>query len=168
MDRSKCIKVLTYIYLFPFIVIIGFNVFNSLTRTTYFELYQYIESAKYKWDNPILILIATAAVLLLLFFIIQTKKPSVDNISKISLMWAGSFCLGAVLLFRCIAKCDSEFLSLAAKNFLQDDYQALMAGGYLYHYPFQLGFTAVMEFVYKIFGTENFIVFELLSIISNL
>ncbi len=165
MDRSKCIKVLTYIYLFPFIVIIGFNVFNSLTRTTYFELYQYIESAKYKWDNPILILIATAAVLLLLFFIIQTKKPSVDNISKISLMWAGSFCLGAVLLFRCIAKCDSEFLSLAAKNFLQDDYQALMAGGYLYHYPFQLGFTAVMEFVYKIFGTENFIVFELLNIV---
>lgn len=165
MNRSKLIKVLTFIYLVPFIFIIGFNVFNSLTRTTYFDLHQYIESAKYKWDNPIITLIAAAVILWLLFFIIQIKTFDANKIAKISLIWAGSFCLCAVLLFRCIAKCDSDFLSKAAIEFLQGNYQSFEAGGYLHQYPFQLGFTAVMELIYKIFGVENYIVFELLNIV---
>lgn len=164
MNRSKLIKVLTFIYLIPFIFIIGFNVLNSLLRITYFELHQYIENARYKWDNPFITLIASAALLWLLFHLLW-KNTDTEKITRLSLVWAGSFCLGAVLLFRCIAKCDSEFLSLSATEFLEGNFDALTPGGYLFNYPFQLGFTAIMELGYKIFGVENYIVFELLNIL---
>ncbi len=167
MNRAKLIKTLTFIYLIPFIIIIGFNVINSLTRTTYFEMHQYIESAKYKWDNPLLVLVAAGAAVLLLFFFVQIKNINADKLTKIALIWVGGFCLGAVLLFRCIAKCDSDFLSQIAIDFLNGDYM-IGEGGYLYNYPFQLGFVFILELGYKIFGIENYIVFELLNIVCIL
>ncbi len=162
MKKAKIVRILTYIYWIPFSAIVLFNTFNSLLRTTHFEPYQYVEIAKYKWDHPMIILLLIALIVFLFRFISSVNSKTMK---KMSLAWAFAASLGSVLLFRCIAKCDSGFLNEIAIQFMQNNYQAFAAGEYLYMYPFQLGFTAIMELVYKIFGIENFIVFELINII---
>lgn len=164
MKEAKIVRVLTYIYWIPLSVIVLLNAFNSLLRTTYFDLHQYVEIAKYKWDRPLLVLFLTM-IMIFFFCVILKINADMRTIKKAVLFWAGIVSLGSVLLFRCIAKCDSGSLNEIAIQFLQDNYQAFEAGEYLYMYPFQLGFTAIMELIYRIFGIENFIVLELINIV---
>lgn len=164
MKEVKLVKILTYIYWLPFSAIVLFNTINSLFRTTYFDLYQYTEIAKYKSDNLIFILLSLI-IALFLFRLILNKNLKTTKMKRVLLAWVWGVSLGSVLLFRCIAKCDSGFLNEIAIQFLQNNYQAFTTGGYLYMYPFQLGFTAIMELIYRVFGIENFMVFELINIL---
>ncbi len=165
MKEFRIIKILTYFYLIPFAIIILFQVLNSLLRTTYFDLHQEIEIAKYKWDQPLIVLLVTVVALGIVYLLLNNRGLNTKRLQSIVLVWAGAVSLGCVLLFRCIAKCDSGFLNEIAIQLLQNNYQAFEAGEYLYMYPFQLGFTAVMELIYRIFGIENYIVFELVNIV---
>lgn len=63
MNRQKGIKILTYFYLLPFGIMVLFNIFNSLLRTTYFDLYQYVEAARYRWDAPLFLIAVSAGIL---------------------------------------------------------------------------------------------------------
>ena len=69
MKQEKIVRVLTYFYMVPLAVMIIFNAVNSLLRTTYFELYKDMETAKYRWDNPLLVLISSGVLLVLLYLI---------------------------------------------------------------------------------------------------
>ena len=162
---QKIIKILTLLYLIPFAVMIVFNTVNSLLRTTYFDLYQVMETAKYKWDNPFILLIASAGVIICFYFLMRTKWMKKIPIERLALVYSAVLCLFIVLLFRCVATCDSSLISDIAIEFLQKNYQAFEQGEYLYRYSFQIGFTALLELIYQIFGVENFIVFQLINIL---
>ena len=168
MNRQKGIKILTYFYLLPFGIMVLFNIFNSLLRTTYFDLYQYVEAARYRWDAP-LFLIAVSAGILAFFYLLRRqgwdKKSS--NV-KLATGCSGIICLVIVLLFRCEVSCDSEALSNFAIEFMQGNYHAFERGEYLYRYPFQIGMVSLLELIYSVFGVENFIVFQLVNIVSIL
>ena len=166
MKQEKFIKILTYFYIIPFAVMVFFNTINSLLRTTYFELYQIVETAKYKWDQPFFVILFTAIILLALYLSCKKKLLDRFDLNKLSVIFGGLFSLCIVLLFRCEATCDSSLISDIAIEFSQDNYAAFEQGGYLYSYSFQIGFAALLELIYRIFGIENFIVFQLLNIIS--
>ncbi|MDE7333529.1 MAG: glycosyltransferase family 39 protein [Lachnospiraceae bacterium] len=168
MKEQRFVKILTCFYLVPFALMIGFNIVNSLLRTTYFELYQVMETAKYKWDNPVLVLLVSVGILFLFYWIMKSEWMGKRDVRKLMLVHGGSICLFIVLLFRCVVTCDSGLISDIAVKFLEGNYEAFVQGQYLYMYPFQIGLAAVLEFIYLVFGIENFIVFELLNIISIL
>ncbi len=165
MKEFRIIKILTYFYMIPFAIIILLQVLNSLLRTTYFDLHQEIEIAKYRWDQPLIVLLVTAVALGIVYLLLNNRGLNTKRLQYMALAWAGAVSLCSVLLFRCIAKCDGGFLNEIAIQLLQNNYQAFEAGEYLYMYPFQLGFTAVMELIYRFFGIENYIVFELVNIV---
>ena len=110
MNRQKGIKILTYFYLLPFGIMVLFNTFNSLLRTTYFDLYQYVEAARYRWDAP-LFLIAISAGILAFFYLVRRrgwdKKSS--NV-KLATGFSWIICLVFLLLFRREVGCDSAAL----------------------------------------------------------
>lgn len=166
MKQEKFIKILTYFYIIPFAVMVFFNTINSLLRTTYFELYQIVETAKYKWDQPFFVILFTAIILLALYLSCKKKLLDRFDLNKLSVIFGGLFSLCIVLLFRCEATCDSSLISDIAIEFSQDNYAAFEQGEYLYSYSFQIGFAALLELIYRIFGIENFIVFQLLNIVS--
>lgn len=165
MKEKKIVRIITYFYLVPFLVIVAFNAGNSLIRTGYFDLYQYVEIIQYDWNNPILTVLFSVAVVLLVRFVLSRKQLTTELLCRASLLWAGGISLMAVLLFRAIAKCDSEALSDAAVQFAQNNFEAFKAGEYFYMYPFQLGYTAFMELIYRLFGLENYIVFQLINMV---
>ncbi len=166
MKRDKMIRVLTYFYLIPLACMVVFNTVNSLLRTTYFDLYKDMETAKYKWDSPILLLLLSIGIFALLYLVWKSDWIKRINSTKLAVCFAGLCSLLFVLLFRCIVTCDSESLSKIAIEFCQNRYGAFEQGAYLYCYSFQLGMTALLEVIYRIFGIENYIVFQLLNVIS--
>ncbi len=166
MNRQKIIRVLTYFYLVPLAVMVIFNTFNSLLRTTYFELYKDMETAKYKWDNPFLVLAAASVILVFLFLL--WKKRLLDRVSSlpvIAVCFGGVCSLVIVLLVRGTAICDGETISEIAVEFMQGNYVAFEQGEYLFNYSFQIGMTALLELIYRIFGIKNYLAFQLINVV---
>lgn len=179
MKSQKGARILTCFYLLPFSLMVFFNIGNSLLRTTYFDLYQYVEAARYRWNNPLLLIAATGVFLWILYSVLKARDdqsgcqarlasfmfPKKVNVAKLAIGFSGMISLISVLLFQCLVSADSEALSDIAIEFLQGNYQAFERGEYLYVYPFQIGMTALLEFIYRIFGIENFIVFQMINIV---
>lgn len=161
--EKKLVYVLTMLFWLPLTLVIGFNVINSFLRTGYFELDQYVEIVKWKWDNPLFMIMGTIVWLMVLFWVVYYKKSAAEKLLKVALWVAGIISTLAILLFRSIAKCDSEFVSNAAIQFLENNYEAFSQGEYLYMYPFQIGLTALLEGIYRIFGVQNYIVFQMIN-----
>lgn len=147
----------------PFFAVCFFNTANSLLRTGYFETGQYVEIIKYRWNNLLITLFLSIVLLSVLVVGMRCKTVRKECVKRLSIVWTGVICLISILLFRAVAKCDSEFLSEAAVQFMEGNYTAFQEGEYLYMYPFQLGYTAFMELIYKMFGVENYIVFQLIN-----
>lgn len=166
MKSEKFIRILTYFYIIPFAIMVFFNTINSLLRTTYFELYQVVEAARYQWDKSFMVILLTVIVFLVIYLTMKKKLLDKFNINQLSVIYAGLFSLCIVLMFRCQATCDSSLISDIAIRFSQNNFESFEQGGYLYSYSFQIGFAALLELIYRIFGIENFIVFQLLNIIS--
>lgn len=163
--RQKTIYVLTMFFWMPLWLIVTLNSLNSFLRTGYFELGQDVEIVKWKWDNPLWLLLGVIVWMGLIYWLACRKKVATRQLQKLAIGIAGGSSLLAILLFRSIAKCDSEFVSNAAIQFLQNNYEAFAVGEYLYRYPFQIGVTALLELIYGIFGVQNYIVFELINLV---
>ena len=167
MRGQKIVRVLTYFYLVPLAVMVVFNTVNSCLRTTYFELYKDMETAKYKWNHPFFLLLILGLLIAVLY--VLWKKRWYDRASWLpvaSVVFGGAFSLMVVLLVQGTAICDGKTLSDIAVEFMQGNYRAFEQEGYLYHYSFQIGMTALLEIIYRIFGIENYLSFQILNVIG--
>ncbi len=165
--RQKLVKALTSLYLVPLALMVVFNTFNSLFRTTYFELYKDMETAKYKWDQPFLVLMASAVLLFVIYLVCKTKWFEKNSHYLLAaVLFSGIVSAFIVLTVRGIAICDGDALSNIAVEFMRNNYEALSEGEYLFNYSFQVGMVALLELVYQIFGIENYLVFQLMNVIS--
>lgn len=168
-------KKLTYFYMLPLLIVFAANCIFSLLKTTYFDLYAVLEVPKYKSDHPLLLIILMAAFWVLLYCLYEGLQKYLslqrqDRIRRttmiISGVWAASLSLFFVLLFRCGVVCDSKSLSDIASAFMRNDFSAFARGEYLHHYSFQLGMIALLETIYRLFGVENFLAFQLINVIA--
>lgn len=162
-------KKLTYFYLIPTgLVLLVASIF-SLFKTTYFELYMVNEVPSYKSDHPVLLAFLLLIVGIFAYRInkyLECKSIRQNRVCLIACGWAVLVSLFFVLLFRCGVVCDSGFLSEYAVEFMQENYEAFEWGSYLHHYPFQLGMIAFLELVYRLFGVENYLAFQMINVIS--
>ena len=103
---------------------------------------------------------------------IVVKKEKVYPLSKsmkYALLWAAEVCLYIVLVVRGKATNDALSLDKIINQFMQGDFTELTnKGGYLYIYPFQIGYVAVGQLLYILFGASNYIVYQLLNIVAVL
>ena len=167
--RKKIVKLLTAFYLIPLGIMVLFNAVNSLLRTTYFDLYKDMETAKYKWDDPILLLIVTGIVLFLLYRLSITEWFwRTGKLSLTALLFGTGVSLVIVLLVRGTAICDGETVSKIAISFMQGNYDAFRQGEYLYNYSFQIGLTAFLEVLYHLAGVENYLAFQIINVAAVL
>ena len=165
---QKITKTLTYFYIVPLFAMIFFNTINSLLRTTYFDQYRDVEVAMYRWDSPVIVLFWIVIILGGIGFIHKKSTLSSLHLNRASLIFAGLFCLYFILLFRAEVTCDSSLISKLVIEFMHENYTAFSQGGYLYSYSFQIGFAALLELIYRLFGVENYITFQILNILSIL
>lgn len=164
-------KKLTYFYLIPLTLLFMANCVFSLLETTYFSPYMHIELPEYKSDHPLVMLCLFSALLLLMLPFcrhLENSRISLRGSTFLSCLWAGALSTFFVFVFRCGVVCDSEQVSDIAVQVMQGNYEGFAKGAYLHHYPFQLGLVAILELVYRLFGVENFLAFQLLNVIAIL
>lgn len=80
-------------------VMIFFNIVNSLLRTTYFDLNQYMETAKYKWDNSLFVLCIS---LLILVFYISFLKGNIKTFEQGGYLYSYIFQAGVTALLEAV------------------------------------------------------------------
>lgn len=160
-------KKLTFFYLIPLWIIFLINCFFSLLKTTYFDLYMVIELPKYKKDHP-LILLATLvmflAAMLLFYRYFEKHFIKMKNLTVAVCIYAAVISSFFVLLFKCGVVCDSGLVNNIVIQVMEGNYEAFERGAYLHHYPFQLGLVAMLEILYRLFGVENFLVFQFINV----
>lgn len=85
------------------------------------------------------------------------------------LLYVLVFCVWWVFAAKVIPLGDQNSVCEAAKGFRNGDYSMLTRDSYekyLYIYPHQLGLTALLEFLFALFGDGNYLAFELLNCVG--
>lgn len=167
--RETFIYILTLCYMLPLSVILTVNMFSSMIQTTYMELYLDTEKPSYKADLPVLLILLT-----LIFIVIcgiYLKKHKADEstaaaFEKAALIFSAVLCLFIIFLFRVGIASDSQSVSNAAVEFLNGKYRTFFDNNYLFRYSHQLSMVVYFELIYYIFGVENFIVLQVINVIS--
>lgn len=167
--KQRILKILTACYLIPLSAVLLFNAGNSLLRTTYFDLYDDMNTARYRWDHPLAVLAVAVLILAILLLVSRTKWFRDGKQNHFAWIFAGVGCLFSlviVLLVQGTAICDGGTISSIVVQFMRDDYSAFQQGEYMYNYSFQIGFAALLELIYRIFGMENYLAYQIFNCIA--
>ena len=184
MRKHDITEILTWIYFVPFSVIIFLILGAGLFTTIYYDLYQEADLPRFGKENIPLLLICTCAVLLLLTWmrnrtgliselpvrkIVQGRMYPMSRMMRTALIWCAAVSLYLILIVRGLATNDALQLDKIINAFMQGDYSSVTGqGGYLFVYPFQIGYVAAGQLLYVLFGASNYLVYQLLNLIAIL
>ena len=85
------------------------------------------------------------------------------------LCWTLAFTVWWVFAAKCIPVGDQASVCTSAEGFLAGDYSMLTMDSYeryLYIHPHQLGLTALIELIFAVFGSGNYMAFQLLNCVG--
>lgn len=157
------------IYIFSFSIIL-FLVINSFLFTSYMPsiVDNKMEKTYFYRDNIfisiiVLILFISLGVLIKKCKIKHSTKKRIINyflilIGIVNIIW--------IFMANYSLRADSDSCFLAAKNFSNGNYNCLNQGEYLYFFPFQLGLVFFEQCLYKVFGTNTLMAFQVINCIS--
>lgn len=142
---------------------------TSFFTTIYYDMHSDVDWPKYGKENILLLLILLAAVFVVYIFFYKNsffeKKPKAFLI--LSLAFLVFYCLFLILVITPQPVNDSKTLDDIIHAFMDGDYSALTdKGGYLFVYPFQLGYVAFGQIMTRIFGAGNYFAWDIAQLIS--
>jgi len=143
---------------------------TSAVTTIYYDYGCDNDWPHYGRENILLLLLLCVGVV---FVFMVLKKRSVFKQKRGPLIFALGFCVAycLVLIFaiRPLPVNDSKTLDDIINSFMVGDYSSLTGKeGYLYIWPFQLGYVAFGQVMCTIFGIGNYIAWDLVQLISIL
>lgn len=161
-------RVISVLGLLLFGVLTGISLFTTVYFATTYEEIPY-----QKADSFVVVLLFGACFVLLMELAASwILKKAEGQEKRIRLL------LGAVLLYtlafgiywvfaaKCIPLGDQASVCAAAEGFRNGDYSLMTQNSYeryLYIHPHQLGLSALIEIVFALFGTGNYLAFEILN-----
>ena len=151
--------------------------------TIAFELNSEADLPRFHAENIPLLFVCIIIVSAILIFIrrntVLLSDRSTDSphkkrfpggrLSACVLTAVSAFCLFLILGVHGLATTDALTLDGIINSFMQGDYSSLTEpGGYLFIYPFQLGYVAIGQLLYILAGPSNYLVYQLLNLVSIL
>jgi 4-amino-4-deoxy-L-arabinose transferase-like glycosyltransferase len=143
---------------------------TSIVTTIYYEYACDYDWPHYGRENILLLLLLCAGVV---FVLMVLKNKGVFTSSKgpliFGLVFCTVYCLILILAIRPLPVNDSKTLDNIINAFMVGDYTELTSNsGYLYIWPFQLGYVAFGQIMCTIFGIGNYIAWDLVQLLSIL
>jgi hypothetical protein len=175
----KAVRVLTWVWFIPFLAAVLVLFFVSIFTTVYYDFDQQVDLPRFSRENIPLLLLLILAVLVCLYLLKNRtgvlsvwkadrtepgKSTPLSPVMRAVLWMVTAVSLYFILFMRGIATSDAKMLDGIINQFMQGDYSALTPGGYLYANPHQLGYVAVGQLLYLLFGQNNYTVYQLLNI----
>ena len=145
-------------------LILGFSFFTTI----YYKMNEENDKPFYGFENiPLLVLLMG---LILFGFYLLWKKGVLANYKKFAicgLIFCLAYCLLLIFSIRPLPVNDSEMLDDIISSFVKGDYSKLTnKGGYLFIWPFQLGYVFFGEMMTSFFGAGNYLAWDLIQLVS--
>lgn len=153
------------------IFFIAFLCLVSLVSTTYFNTEtSFAERPGYRMDSLHWNLLFLLFFFLLLYLL--NRKQLLDRIpTKLLAFLAVCFVVGVSFLWVAVShtypEADQKAVSWVAWLMSQNNFLFFEHGKYMQIYPNQLGLAAILEFLYRLLGSENWKAFMYLTALSN-
>ncbi|MBE5823696.1 MAG: hypothetical protein E7308_06460 [Butyrivibrio sp.] len=140
----------------------------STFTTIYYDMHYDVDWPQYGKENIPLLLILVAAVFAILFLLHKKQVFEKDRLLLvISLLFILGYCMMLIISITPQAVNDSKLIDDVINQFAQGDYSSLTgAGGYLYTWPFQLGYVGFGQVMYSLFGPSNYFAWDIVQLIS--
>jgi hypothetical protein len=173
------VNIVMLIWYIPFTVALFLVLAVSSATTIYYDFDQQSDLPRYMRENIPLLLVLVFAILCLLQYLrrktslftgrmqgeaVPGKRLPLSCTMRAALFFAASVSLYLILIIRGLAVNDGLIMDGIINQFMQGDFSELRGGGYLAVYPFQIGYIAVGQLLYVLFGPSNYIVYMLLNI----
>ncbi len=167
---NKAINIFNRIIAFCLFVAALVVIAVSSVTTIYYDMHYDVDWPQYGKENiPVLILLL--CVVLGVFFAIY-KKNLFERCRLfwiIGLVFICSYCLMLVLAIHPQAVNDSKTLDDIINRFMEGDYASLTdKGGYLFTWPFQLGYVLFGQWMHTLFGPSNYFAWDMVQLLSVL
>lgn len=151
-----CKRIIVIISIIVLLILTAMN----LVITGYFDA-NYLEYTRFRMG----IFVLTVPATILLFLLVnRLSKTNICNkrfaivISSVALAFSFLFSLYWAYASKSFLFGDRLEVSNVAVNFLKNDFSDYSKGRYLCWYPFQTGIITIIEFFYKLFGTNPLVI----------
>lgn len=142
----------------------------SSVTTIYYDMHCENDWPKYGIENIPLLLLFLAVVFAVLWLMNKQQLFERDRLLIIiALGVITAYCLMLILVIHPQAVNDSKTLDTIINQFMIGDYSSLTEiGGYLFIWPFQLGYVGFGQIMYLLFGESNYFAWDIVQLISIL
>ena len=166
-EKEKLVKGMIRIVILAIIFILIFLGIMATILTAYFgNTYEsYTEKILYKTDHILIQIVGIIIGIVLIYGIYQLFLRCKNKyiLIALSLLYvAASVCW--ILMSKSPLRADARVVEACAREFVEGNFLYLHFGQYLYNHPLQLGIVLAMEFVYRITGMDNAIIFKFLNV----
>ncbi|WP_026662586.1 hypothetical protein [Butyrivibrio proteoclasticus] len=144
---------------------------TSFLTTIYYDMHEDVDFPHYVKEN-IPLLLACMVIVFAAFFLLNQRDffaKRYKGLITLALCFCVAYCLTLILSIKPLPVTDAMTIDGILKEFAQGDYSSLTEkGGYLFIWPFQLGYIFFGEIVDNIFGHGNYMAWDILLMISIL
>lgn len=122
-----------------------------------------------KENIPLLLILLIASIAIIIFLRKKNVFKAYKKLAIGGIIFVAAYCLMLIFAIRPLPVNDSKMLDDIIQSFVAGDYSELTSkGGYLFIWPFQLGYVLFGELVTNVFGAGNYIAWDLLQLLSIL
>lgn len=143
----------------------------STVTTIYYDMGSDVDWPHYGRENILLLAILVVAVIAV-FYLLKSKgffEKSSGILAIIGLFFVTFYCMLLILGIKPQAVNDSKTLDDIINQFADGNYSSLTdKGGYLFIWPFQLGYVAFGQFMVTVFGKSNYFAWDIVQLLSIL
>ncbi len=159
----KLFRRLSMIFFVPFTVLCGIILISSTITTIYYDTDQGADLPRFGSQNYIVLILGVLVFSLVAYFVREKELYK-----KAFLVFASEFlfCFFIISTARATAVTDGLTLDNIINDFNNGIYDSLLKGGYLYVYPFQIGYVSIGQLIGHIFGPSNYFVYQIINLIS--
>lgn len=142
----------------------------SSVTTIYYDMHCENDWPHYGMENIPLLFACLLCVFAFLWFLFRKNLFDHDRfLICFALLFIAAYCLMLILVIVPQAVNDSKMIDDAINQFAKGDYTSLTEpGGYLFTWPFQLGYVGFGQIMYSFFGESNYFAWDIVQLISIL
>ena len=159
-------KIIAFCLLIAAIVVLAV----SSVTTIYYDMHYDEDWPQYGRENiPLLVIFVLVTFAILIFLYRKGLFENCRAFGIAALLFITAYCLMLILSIHPQAVNDSKTLDDIINSFMEGDYSSLTEkGGYLFTWPYQLGYVFFGQIMYTLFGESNYFAWDILQLLCIL
>ncbi len=141
----------------------------SCMTTIYYDMHEDVDFPHYKSESLLYLGVSVLVVFVIFFLAYKRDLFYGKGMILFALGFCLAYCLTLIFAIKPLPVNDSKLIDDALLQFEQGDYSSLTnAGGYLFTWPFQLGYFLFGQTMDRFFGHGNYLAWDIVQVLAIL